>query len=360
VKFKGKFGGSATPAIMKIIEQETAAGSLPTGEKASIEEVDLKSAYIRAVCSFADLDLIAQAGFKVAVDSMHGSGRGVLAQIFRDHGIDFVAIRQDVNPLFPGINPEPIDPHVRQLQEIVVREGCHAGFATDGDADRIGAVAEDGSFVDSHKIFAVLLEWLLTRKKWPGEVVRAFNTTRMLDRISARHGRKLNECAIGFKHIADLMMEREIVIGGEESGGIGYSRYLPERDGILNSLLLANVMAEEKQPLGALVARLQKEYGPHYYGRRDLHIGDEIKNGAIARASSDGTCKLGNYGILKKEGMDGVKFFLDAATEGNGAEPWVLFRASGTEPLLRIYAEAASPALVEEILSTSEAFVHAT
>ena len=360
VKFKGKFGGSATPAIMKIIEQETAAGSLPTGEKASIEEVDLKSAYIRAVCSFADLDLIAQAGFKVAVDSMHGSGRGVLAQIFRDHGIDFVAIRQDVNPLFPGINPEPIDPHVRQLQEIVVREGCHAGFATDGDADRIGAVAEDGSFVDSHKIFAVLLEWLLTRKKWPGEVVRAFNTTRMLDRISARHGRKLNECAIGFKHIADLMMEREIVIGGEESGGIGYSRYLPERDGILNSLLLANVMAEEKQPLGALVARLQKEYGPHYYGRRDLHIGDEIKNGAIARASSDGTCTLGNYGILKKEGMDGVKFFLDAATEGNGAEPWVLFRASGTEPLLRIYAEAASPALVEEILSTSEAFVHAT
>jgi phosphomannomutase len=156
------------------------------------------------------------------------------------------------------------------------------------------------------------------------------------------------------------MMEREIVIGGEESGGIGYSRYLPERDGILNSLLLANVMAEEKQPLGALVARLQKEYGPHYYGRRDLHIGDEIKNGAIARASSDGTRKLGNYGILKKEGMDGVKFFLDAATEGNGAEPWVLFRASGTEPLLRIYAEAASPALVEEILSTSEAFVHAT
>ena len=155
------------------------------------------------------------------------------------------------------------------------------------------------------------------------------------------------------------MMEREIVIGGEESGGIGYSRYLPERDGILNSLLLANVMAEEKKPLGALVAYLQKEYGPHYYGRRDLHISDEIKNATIARANSDGTSKLGNYGILKKEGMDGVKFFLDAATHRNGAESWVLFRASGTEPLLRIYAEAASPELVEEILSTSEAFVHA-
>src|SRR5438874_13569655 len=125
------------------------------------------------------------------------------------------------------------------LRQTVVKEGCHAGFATDGDADRIGAVAEDGSFVDSHKIFSVLLDWLLRRKQWPGEVVRAFNTTKMLDRIAARHGRKLNECAIGFKHIADLMMEREIVIGGEESGGIGYSRYLREREGILNFLLWA-------------------------------------------------------------------------------------------------------------------------
>lgn len=357
VKFKAKFGGSATPAIMKIIEQETAAGVMPKGATASIEEVDLKPAYIRAVSRFADLDLIAKAKFKVAVDSMHGSGREILAQIFTENAIDFVAIRQDLNPLFPGINPEPIEPHVRMLQQIVVREKCHAGFATDGDADRIGAVAEDGSFVDSHKIFSVLLEWLLRRKQWPGEVVRAFNTTRMLDRIAARYGRKLNECAIGFKYIADLMMEREIAIGGEESGGIGYSRYLPERDGILNSLLLANVMAEEKKPLGVLVADLQKEYGPHYYGRRDLHISDDIKNGAITRAKSDGTRKLGKYAVLKKEDLDGVKFFLDASTNGNGAEPWVLFRASGTEPLLRIYAEAASPELVEEILAASEKFV---
>jgi phosphomannomutase len=291
---------------------------------------------------------------------MHGSGRGILTQIFSEHGIDFVAIRQDMNPLFPGINPEPIEPHVRMLQDTVVRENCHAGFATDGDADRIGAVAEDGSFVDSHKIFCVLLEWLLKRKQWPGEVVRAFNTTRMLDRISSRYGRRLNECPIGFKYIADLMMDREIAIGGEESGGIGYSRYLPERDGILNSLLLANVMAEEQKPLGELVAQLQKEYGPHYYGRRDLHISDEIKQSAITRAQAEGTRKLGRYSILKKEGLDGVKFFLDATANGNGAEPWVLFRASGTEPLLRIYAEAASPELVEEILILSEAFAHAS
>jgi phosphomannomutase len=358
VKFKGKFGGSATPAIMKVIEQEAKAGTMPNGRSASIDEVDLKPDYIKAVCAFADLDLISKARFKFAVDSMYGSGRGILAKIFSERGIEFVAIRQEVNPLFPDINPEPIEPHVRLLQDTVVREHCHAGFATDGDADRIGAVAEDGSFVDSHKIFSVLLDWLLRRKQWPGEVVRAFNTTRMLDRIAARHGRKLNECPIGFKHIADLMMEREIVIGGEESGGIGYSRYLPERDGILNSLLLANVMAEEKKPLGELVAGLQKEYGPHYYGRRDLHIADDIKFGAIQRASSDSTKRLGSYAVQKKENLDGIKFFLDAPTNGDGAEAWVLFRASGTEPLLRIYAEACSPELVQEVLASAEQFVH--
>jgi len=356
VKFKGKFGGSATPAIMKVIEAELKAGSMPGGAKATIEESDLKPKYIAAICQFADLELIAKAKFKFAVDSMYGSGRGVLGQIFASRNIPYVAIHQELNPLFPSINPEPIEPHVAELQKTVVAEGCHAGFATDGDADRIGAVAEDGSFVDSHKIFSVLLRWVLERKKWPGDVVRAFNTTRMLDRIAAKYGRKLIECPIGFKYIADLMMEREIAVGGEESGGIGYSRYLPERDGILNSLLLANVMAEEGKPLGQLVAELQKEFGPHYYGRRDLLIPEEVKQGAIRRAQDGSTQRLGKYSILKKENLDGVKFFLDAPTNGNGAEAWVLFRASGTELLLRVYAEAASPELVQEILVVAEQF----
>jgi phosphomannomutase len=357
MKFKGKFGGSGTPAIMKAIEEELNVVAMPAGAKAVIEEVDLKPAYVEAISRFADLSTISNANFKFAVDAMYGSGRGIVSGIFNDHGIRHVAIRQELNPLFPGINPEPIEPHIAMLQQTVVKEGCDAGLATDGDADRIGAVAEDGSFVDSHKIFSVLLQWLLARKKWPGEVVRAFNTTRMVDRIAAKHGRKLNECPIGFKYIADLMMERDIVIGGEESGGIGYSRFLPERDGLLNSLLLANVMADEREPLGQLVADLQREYGPHFYGRRDLHIPEDVKQRAILRARSDGTNRLGNYAVLKKEGLDGIKFFLDAPNDNNGAEAWVLFRASGTEPLLRVYAEAASPDLVNEILSGAETFV---
>lgn len=363
VKFKAKFGGSATPAIMKMIEDELDGGAAPSDGPpakipvAKIEEVDLKPAYVEAVCQFADLDLIRRANFKFAIDSMYGSGRGVLPKIFDAHGIRYVAIRQEVNPLFPGINPEPILPHVALLQETVVKEKCHAGLVTDGDADRIGAVAEDGSFVDSHKCMCVLLNWLLLYKKWPGDVVRAFNTTGMMDRIAAKYGRKLYECNIGFKYIADLMMEHEILIGGEESGGIGYGRFLPERDGILNSLLLANVMAEEKKPLGQLVADLQREFGAHYYGRRDLHISDELKNSAIRRAADPQTTKLGAYSILRKGNRDGVKFYLDAPKHGNGADAWVLFRASGTEDMLRCYVEAATPELVEEILEAGERFV---
>lgn len=359
VKFKATYGGSATPGIIKQIEDEVRDGAMPRGNPASIEDADFHTPYIAAIVRFVDLEKIAKAGFKFAIDCMYGAGRNVLSGIFKQRGIQHVQIRNEVNPLFPGINPEPIEPHIRMLQETVVQEKCHAGLATDGDADRIGAVAEDGSFVDSHKIYSIILQWLLTHKNWPGDVVRAFNTTRMLDRIAAKHGRKLHECGIGFKYICDLMLEREILIGGEESGGIGIQRHLPERDGLLNSLLLANIMADEGKSLGQLVEALQKEYGPHYYARRDLHVPNETKESAITRAASEEVRTLGRYKILRKENLDGIKFFLDAPTHGNGAEAWLLMRVSGTEPLMRLYAEAASPELVQELLEEAVAFVDA-
>jgi phosphomannomutase len=359
VKFKATYGGSATPGIIGQIEAEVRAGSMPKGTPAKIEEADLKTPYVAAITKFADVDKIARANFKFAIDCMYGSGRNVLAEIFAARGVQHVQIRSEVNPLFPGINPEPIQPHVQALQDTVVKEKCHAGFATDGDADRIGAAAEDGSFVDSHKIYSILLQWLLKTKDWPGDVVRAFNTTRMLDRIAAKHGRKLIECGIGFKYICDLMMERQILIGGEESGGIGLQRHMPERDGILNALLLANVMADEGKSLGQLVAALQSEYGPHFYARRDLHIPNEVKNAAIARAGSNDTTRLGRYKILRKEDLDGIKFYLDTPITDQGAEAWLLLRSSGTEPLMRIYSEASSPELVQELLEEAVAFVDA-
>ena len=332
---------------------------MPKGADAGIQPTDFKKPYVEAITKFADLDAIASAGFKFALDCMYGAGRNVLSGIFTERGIQHVQIRAEVNPLFPGINPEPIEPHIRMLQETVVNEKCHGGMATDGDADRIGAVAEDGSFVDSHKCYSIILEWLLTHKDWRGDVVRAFNTTRMLDRIAAKHGRKLHECGVGFKYICDLMLEKEILIGGEESGGIGIQRHLPERDGLLNSLLLANIMADEGKSLGQLVDSLQKEYGPHYYARRDLHVPNEVKQAAITRAAGNDVQALGRYKILRKENLDGIKFFLDAPTNGNGAEAWLLMRVSGTEPLMRLYSEAASPELVQELLEEAVAFVDA-
>jgi phosphomannomutase len=362
VKYKAYYGGSGRPAIMQAIEAELDK-PLPAGpKKGNITDTDFKAPYIEAIKKFADLDKISSAGFKFLIDSMYGAGRGVLAGIFAERGIKHVEIRSEVNPLFPGINPEPIEPHVRMAQEMVVKEQCHGGLITDGDADRIGAVAEDGSYVDSHKIYSILLRWLLERKKWPGEVVRAFNTTKMLDRIAAEHGRKLHECGIGFKNICDLMLEREILVGGEESGGIGITRHLPERDGILNALLIANVMAEEKRTLAQLVQDLQDKYGAHYYARLDMHIPNELKDSAISRARS-GVSEIGGYKVLRVETLDGVKFFLDApkgkaGTAAPAAESWLLLRASGTEPLLRVYSEAGSPEVVQQLLKSAEAFVY--
>ena len=355
VKYKAGYGGSATPAIIKSIEAELDSPKL-VQNGGNVTEADFKTAYIQAIKNFADVEAIKRAEFKFAIDVMYGSGRGVLKNIFAEKGIDHIEIRGEVNPAFPGINPEPILPHIAMLQETVVRERCQAGLAVDGDADRLGAVAEDGSFVDSHKCYSVILEWILKRKQWPGEVVRAFNTTRMLDRISAKYGRKLHECGIGFKYICDLMLDRDILIGGEESGGIGIRRHLPERDGILNSLLLANIMAEEGKTLGQLVEDLQQEYGPHYYGRTDLHLANDAKQDAMRRAGERPE-RMGSFKVLDIGTLDGVKFYLDAPKNRNGAEAWVLVRASGTEPLLRIYAEASSPELVSQILTETGAFV---
>jgi phosphomannomutase len=322
-----------------------------------VVEADFKSAYIAAVRGFVDLERIAGAKQKFAIDVMYGAGRGIIADIFAELGVDHLELHGDADPLFPGINPEPILPHLGGLQQAVVANHCDAGLATDGDADRIGAVAEDGSLVDAHKCYAVLLEWLLKRKQWPGAVTRAFNTTGMLDRIARAHGRELIEHGVGFKHVVDIVLGgKEVLIGGEESGGIGIPRFLPERDGTLNALLLANVMAEERKTLGQLVEELQEKYGRHYYGRRDLRLSEEGKQSALRRAAAR-PATIGRYRVRRVEDLDGWKFFLDVDAHGNGAEAWVLVRGSGTEPLLRVYCEAARPETVNAILDEAVAFV---
>ena len=351
VKYKASYGGSGKPSIISAIEGYLDEPLDLAPVSGRIEEVDFNADYIEAITKFVDLDAIKASGYKFLIDTMYGAGRGVIAGIFTKAGIPFVEMRNEINPAFPGINPEPILPHIKATQVKVVEEKCDAGFITDGDADRIGAVDEHGNVVDAHKIFSILLKWLLDRKGWPGDVTRAFNTTKMLDRIAAKYGRTLHEHGIGFKYVCDLMLEKDILIGGEESGGVGISRHLPERDGLLNSLLLANVMAEEKKTLGQLVAALQDEFGEHQYDRIDMHITEELKQSAIARAKA-GVAEIAGLKVLKTETLDGIKFFLEnpaCSSKPNAAETWLLLRASGTEPLLRVYCESCSVESVAQV-----------
>jgi len=361
VKYKGWYGGSGKPSMITAIESYLGQPVPRASQPAPINEVDFLPSYLRAIESFADLDLIAKSNMKFCIDSMYGAGATILSDIFNRIGVANVPIRSNPDPLFPGINPEPIEPNIRALGEATVANHCQAGLCTDGDADRIGATDENGNFVDPHKIYSVLLSWVLKYKGWPGAVTRAFNTTKMLDRVAKKYGRELIEHGIGFKYVVDLMLEREIVMGGEESGGIGFQRHLPERDGLLNCLLLANVMAQEGKTLGQLVADLQAEYGEHQYGRVDLHISDDQKNATIARARAlpIGDTSFAGMPILRQENLDGVKFYLDnpeAKTKPNAAETWLLLRASGTEPLMRIYTESCSKESVVKLLESARTF----
>jgi len=359
VKYKASYGGSGKPSQIAAIESYLLKPLALAAVPAKIEEMDFAPSYVAALESFVDLKAIKESGYRFLIDTMYGAGKGYIAGIFGRAGIPYVEFRSELNPAFPGINPEPIMPHIAATRVAVVAEKCDAGLITDGDADRIGAVDEHGNVVDAHKIFSILLQWLLERKKWPGDVTRAFNTTKMLDRISAKHGRTLHEHGIGFKYVCDLMLEKDILIGGEESGGVGISKHLPERDGLLNSLLIANVMADEKKTLGELVAALQAEYGEHQYGRIDMHIDEALKQSAIRRAKA-GVSDVAGLKVLRVETLDGIKFFLEnpaCAGKPDAAETWLLLRASGTEPLLRVYCESCSAESVELVLAAAKAFV---
>ncbi len=266
---------------------------------------------------------------------MFGAARGCIARLFEGAGISFSEIHSQHNPLFPGINPEPIDPHLADLSKAVVRTKSDAGFATDGDADRIGAVDAQGNSVDSHKIFSILLRHLVAERGLKGEVVKTVSTTQMIDKIAGKYGLPLHVTPIGFKYICELMLARDILIGGEESGGIAARGHLPERDGILNSLYLADIIAQRAKNLGELIQELEEEYGPHHYRRLDLEFDKTEAKRVVELARTGKLNSVANFKVLSVDDQDGVKMIL-------GDSMWVLVRASGTENVLRLYAEAPS------------------
>jgi phosphomannomutase len=248
------------------------------------------------------------------------------------------------------VHPEPIEPHIEALRQAVVGGKYDVGFCADGDGDRIGAIDRTGAFVNPHQILALLVWHLAGTRKLPGDIAKTFSVTKLIDKLAANFGRKLHEVPIGFKYICELMLEQNILIGGEESGGIGTSLYLPERDATVSALFLAELMAWHGKSLGELLAGLHAVFGEYHYGRVDLELKPGQKEKAIAHFSDAKVSRLVDFPIVEREDLDGIKLYL-------GEVGWVMVRASGTENVLRIYSETGKPETTSRVLSSVAALV---
>lgn len=351
-KIKGDFGGPAHPEMIATLEKELGRvlklKTLPRGKhtyeqlvvKHRIVPISMKQRYLEDLATKIDLPRIKAAGIRILYDVMYGAGQTAL----RDLLPDISMMHESFNPSFEGVNPEPLAHNLTQLMARVKSERFDIGIATDGDADRIGAVDENGNFVDSHRIFALLLKYLVEQKGLTGEVVKSFSVSQMINLQCAKYGLTMHETAVGFKHICRLMTERDVLIGGEESGGLGVKGHIPERDGIFIGLLLCEMMAVCGKPLGVLVQELMDEFGLHEFKRIDLHVTEKEKT-AIIRKYQKGVKEIAGYPVTRRLDTDGFKFFVEKG--------WVLVRASGTEPLIRFYAEADSAAKVDALLAAA-------
>ena len=349
IKYKASYGSSALPSIVSQIEKELAwvqenlVNPLPP-RKDLIQSLETRAPYLDTLEKLVDWKRIREAKFRFVSDVMHGSAAGLLCELFTRNGVACDEIRGTRDPRFGGVHPEPIEPHIDALRQAVLAGKYDAGFCSDGDGDRIGAIDRDGSFINPHQIFALLVWHLAGTRNLPGDIAKTFSVTKLIDKLAAKFGRKLHEVPIGFKYICELMLEQNILVGGEESGGIGTSLYLPERDATVSALFLAELMAWHGKTLGELLAALHAEFGEYHYGRVDLDVQPAEKERAVAHFSSDKTVTLENWPITRRETMDGVKVYL-------GDIGWVMVRASGTENLLRVYSETSRRETTREALS---------
>jgi alpha-D-glucose phosphate-specific phosphoglucomutase len=355
IKYKASYGSSALPSIVAQIETELGhvlrdgVPPLPP-RKGLIHSLEPRGPYLDTIEKLVDWQRLRDAEFRFVVDPMHGSAAGLLKELFQRNGIACEEIRGSRDANFGGVHPEPIEPHIDALRKTVLAGKFDAGFAADGDGDRIGAIDKNGSFVNPHQIFALLVWHLIGTRKLPGEIAKTFSVTKLIDKLAGKYDRKLHEVPIGFKYICELMLEQNILIGGEESGGIGTSLYLPERDATVSALLLAELMAWHRKTLGELLAMLHREFGEFHYGRLDMDVTAAQKQKAIAYFSDEKKKQLKDWCIARRENMDGIKLYL-------GEIGWVLVRASGTENLLRIYSETSKSETTQKVLQATSAAV---
>ena len=309
-----------------------------------IQRLDLDGVYLDGVRKEVKKEHFSGRGLTVVVDSMHGAGAGYLEGLLEAHGVKVIGIRNEINPGFGGSSPEPIAANLKPLGAAVRKCGADLGLALDGDGDRLGVVDHLGNYIDAHQVFLLLLTHLVENRECRGAVVKTFSTSSIIDLAAQRFGLAVRETPIGFKHIAGVCRREPVLMGGEESGGYGFPQHLMDRDGILAGLLLVEFVALERRPLRSILDGLLEQFGSRVYRRLDLSLA------FLPSLPIEPPPRLGNRAVTSVETLDGVKLRLDG-------EDWILFRVSGTEPVLRLYAEAKTEAAVEEILGEGSRWI---
>jgi len=341
IKYKNNYGGSAGNDIIGAIEKRLHKRPVRTMplEKALKEKRvvidDLMGLQIRDIKKFADMKLLKKARLKVLVDSMNGTGDRYLEKILKGTPVRLDFMYDEVNPTFNGRAPEPNEKHLQELISRVKRGGYDLGIATDGDSDRVAVVDEKGGILSGHKVMALLFKHLYENRKMTGGVIQTVCGTGLIDKMAARYGLRTYETPVGFKYICELMTKRDILIGGEETGGIGFKNYIPERDGFLSAMLIMELIIKEKKPLSAILKEMDKKYGSYVYEREDLVFDASKRKKLISGIKKNHLEKILGRPVVKVNESDGTKFIC-----GDGS--WLLLRLSGTEPKLRVYSETRS------------------
>ncbi|HKV32935.1 MAG TPA: phosphoglucomutase/phosphomannomutase family protein [Pyrinomonadaceae bacterium] len=352
-KIKAPWGGSAPPETTRAAEQLVDA---TTPKKAEVTDDGHElldgptTRYREQIASYVDLERLKNASGKVIVDPMHGSAGRWVESFLNGGTLSVETIRDYRDPLFGGVNPEPIDQNLAPLKQRVVEARALVGLATDGDADRVGAVDERGRTMTMHDVVPLLLLHLARVRKMTGSVVVTVSQSVLTKRIAQAMGLKVYETPIGFKYIADLMLKEDILLGAEESGGIGVKGHIPERDGVLNSLLFLEAIVSAGKPPSEMLADLHREFGEFHFGRRDLHMPVSRGLELVAQLSQNPPPDFASFAVTKVETTDGAKLTFDD-------ESWLLFRQSGTEPVLRLYSEATSIEKMNTLLDAARELV---
>ena len=312
---------------------------------------DLLPGYLKGIKAYVDLAAIKRTPVRVLVDSMHGVGGRLIESLLTGGRCRVTTLRGEPDANFGGSAPEPIPKYLTELLRQVQAKRYALGIANDGDADRIGAASPTGEFLSPGMILTLLLLFFLKERGWTGEVVKSISNTSLITRVAAAHHLTLHETPVGFKHVAALIRTRDILIGGEESGGIGVRGYLPERDGVLLGLLLLELVAKRRKTIPQLVAEIERAYGKFYYQRQDVHYPDACKPRLFGWLKEQTPTALDGQSVAQVQTDDGVKL---TAKDGS----WLLFRLSGTEPILRIYAEGTTKARAKQILTQGESWAN--